>query len=66
MMEESESSRRQQGISFPPMKTGKTNVNKERKYLSPVNSSSSAESGCSKNSQNEDLITSISALINTS
>ena len=56
----------QQGISFPPMKTGKTNVNKEREYLSPVNSPSSAEPGCSKNSQNEDLITSISALINTS
>ena len=47
------------------MKTGTAHVNEEREKVSPVNSSLNAEPGCSKNSQNEDSINSISALINT-
>ena len=47
------------------MKTGTIYVNEEREKVSPVNSSSNAEPGYSKKPQNEDLINSISALINT-
>ena len=65
MMEESESSRNESSITFSPVKTGTTHVNEEREKVSPVNSSSNAEPGCSKNCQNEDLINSISTLINT-
>ena len=65
MMEETEYSRKEPGITFPPMKTGTTNVNKVREKISPVNSSSNAESGYSKNYHNEDLINLISALIHT-
>ena len=65
MMEELDSSRKEPSITFPPMKTGITHVNEEREKVSPVNSSSNAEPGFSKKLQNEDLINSISALINT-
>ena len=66
MMEESDSSRKESSITPPPpMKTGTTHVNEEREKVSPVISSSNAEPGYSKKSQNEDLINSISALINT-
>ena len=64
-MEELDSSRTEPSITFPPMKTGTTHVNEEREKVSPVNSSSNAEPGYSKKLQNEDLINSISALINT-
>ena len=47
------------------MKTGKIHVNEEREKVSPVNSSLNAELGYLKKVQNEDLINSISALINT-
>ena len=47
------------------MKTGTTHLNEEREKVSPVNSSSNAEPGYSEKPQNEDLINSISALINT-
>ena len=43
------------------MKAGTTHVNEEREKVSPSN----AEPGYSKNFQSEDLINSISALINT-
>ena len=65
MMEELDSSRKEPSITFPPMKAGTTHVNEEREKVSPVNSSSNAEPGYSKKPQNEDLINSISALINT-
>ena len=65
MMEESESSRKESSITFPPMKTGTNRVNEEREKVSTVNSSSNAALGYSKKTtQNEDLINSISALIN--
>ena len=64
-MEESESSRNQPSITFPPMKAEIIHVNKEREKVSPVNSSSNLEPGYSEKPQNEDLINSISALINT-
>ena len=65
MMEESDSSRKESSITFPPMKTGTNRVNEEREKVSTVNSSSNAELGYSKKTtQNEDLINSISALIN--
>ena len=56
---------KESSITFPPMKTGTTHVNEERKKVSTVNSSSNVELGYSKNSQNKDLIDSISTLINT-
>ena len=65
MVEGSESSKKESSINFPSMKTGTTHVNEEREQFSPANSSSNAEPGYSKNSQNEDLINSISALITT-
>ena len=55
---------KESSITFPPMKTGTTYVNEEREKVSPVNSSSNVELGYSKNSQNKDLIDSISTLIN--
>ena len=59
MMEESESSRKESSITFPPMKTGTNRVNEEREKVSTVNSSSNAELGYSKKTtQNEDLINS--------
>ena len=58
-------SREDPSITSPPMKTGTTHVNEERGKVSPVNSSSNPEPGYSKKPQNEDLIKSISALINT-
>ena len=64
MIEESDSSRKEPSITFP-LKKGTVHVNEERKKVSPVNSSSNAEPGYSKKPQNEDLINSISALINT-
>ena len=64
-MEELDSSRKEPSITFPPMKTGTTHVNEEREKVSPINSSSNAEPGYSKKPQNEDLINSVSALINT-
>ena len=65
-MEESDCSRKESSITpAPPMKTGTTHVNEEREKVSPVISCSNAEPGYSKKSQNEDLINSISALINT-
>ena len=64
MMEKPESTREEPSIAFPPMKTGTTNVNEE-KEVSLVSSSSNAEPGYSKSPQYEDLINSISALINT-
>ena len=63
MMEESDSSRKEPSITFPPMKTGTIYVNEEREKVSPVNSPSNAEPGYSEKPQNEDLINSISALI---
>ena len=48
MMEESDSRRNEPSITFPPMKTGPTHVNGEREKVSPVNSSSNAETGYSK------------------
>ena len=65
MIEEPESSRKESSVTFPPMKTWTTHVNEEREKVSPFNSSSNAEPFYSKNSQNKDLINSISALINT-
>ena len=65
MMEGSESRKKKSSINFPSMKTGTTHVNEEREQFSPANPSSNAEPGYSKNSQNEDLINSISALITT-
>ena len=56
---------KESSITFPPMKTGTTQVNEERKKVPTVNSSSNVELGYSKNSQNKDLIDSISTLINT-
>ena len=47
------------------MKTGKIHVNEESEKVSPVNSSLNAGSGYLKKNQNEDLINSISALLNT-
>ena len=64
-MEESESSRNQPSITFPPMKAEIIHVNEEREKVSPVNSSSNLEPGYLEKPQNEDLINSISALINT-
>ena len=64
MIEESDSSRKEPSITFP-LKKGTVHVNEEREKVSPVNSSSNAEPGYSKKPQNEDLINSISALINT-
>ena len=64
-MEESEYSRNESSITFPAMKTGTTHVNEEKEKVSPVNSCSNAEPGCSKKTQNEDLINLISTLINT-
>ena len=64
MVEESKSSRKESSITFPPLKTGTNHVNEERETVAPVNSSSNAKPGYSKNSQTEDLINSISALIN--
>ena len=65
MMEESDSSRKEPSITFPPMKTGTNHVNEESEKVSPVNLSSNTEPGYSNKPQNEDLINSISALINT-
>ena len=65
MMEESDSSRKEPSITLPPLKIGTISVNEEREKVSPVSSSSNAEPGYSKKTQNEDLINSISALINT-
>ena len=65
LMEQSESSRKESNITFPPMKTGTANVNLDRERFSPVNSSSNAEPGYCKNFRNDDLISSISALVNT-
>ena len=65
MMEELDSSRKEPRITFPPMKTGTTHVIEEREKVSPVNSSSNGEPGYSEKPQNEDLINSVSALINT-
>ena len=65
MMEEWDSIRKESSITPPPMKTGTTHVNEERENVYPVISSSNAEPGYSKKSQNEDLFNSISALINT-
>ena len=56
---------KESSITFPTMKTGTTHVNEERKKVPTVNSSSNVELGYSKNSQNKDLIDSISTLINT-
>ena len=64
-MEQSESSRKESNITFPPMKTGTAHVNPERESFSPVNSSSNAEPGYCKNSWNDHLISSISALVDT-
>ena len=64
MMEQSESRKKQSSITFPPVKTGTAQVNEEKKKVSPVNSSSNAEPGYLKKSQNADLINSISTLIN--
>ena len=64
MREESESSKKESSITFPIMKTGTSHINQEREKVCPVNSSSNAEPGYSKNSQNENLINSVSALIN--
>ena len=47
------------------MKTGTTHVNEEKEEVPTVNSPLNAEPGYSKKPQNEDLIHSISALINT-
>ena len=47
------------------MKTRAIYVNEEREKVSPVNSSSNAEPGYSKEPQNEDLTDSISVLIST-
>ena len=38
-MEESESSRKEPSVSFPPLKTWTTEVNEEGKKVSPVKSS---------------------------
>ena len=65
MIEESDSSRKKQSITFSPMKLGTSHVDDERNKVSPVNSSLNTEPGYSKKPQNEDLINSISALINT-
>ena len=65
MMEEPDPSRKQPSITFPPIKTRTTHVHEKREKVPPVNSSSNAEPGYSKKTQNEDLINSISALINT-
>ena len=65
LMEQSESSRKESNITFPPMKTGTAHVNLERKRFSPVNSSSNAEPGYCRNSRNDDLISSIFALVDT-
>ena len=43
-------------LTFPPIKTGTAHVNEEREKVSPINLSSNAEPGYSKDSQNEDLI----------
>ena len=64
-MEQSESSRKESNITFPPMKTETANVNLERERFSPVNSSSNAESDYCENFRNDDLINSVSALVNT-
>ena len=56
---------KESNITFPLMKTGTTNVNEEREKVAPVNSSSNVELGYLKNSQNKDLIDSISTLTNT-
>ena len=64
MTNESKSSRKESSITFLPMKTGANRVNKETEKLYRVNSSPKAEPGYSKDSQNEDLIHSIFALIN--
>ena len=64
MIEESDSSMKKQSITFSPMKIGTRHVNDERK-VSQVNSSLNTEPGYSKKPQNEDLINSISASINT-
>ena len=45
MMEESEPSRKESSITFPPTKTGTTDVNEEREKVFPVNSSLNAEPG---------------------
>ena len=65
MMEESESSWKEPSFTFSPIKTGTTHVNEAREKVSTVNLSLNAEPGSSKNFQNEDLINSISALVNT-
>ena len=62
MMEESERRWQESSISFPPMKAETLRVNEDREKVSPVNSSSNAEPAYSKNSQNEDLINSISEM----
>ena len=64
-VEESEPSRRELSITFILMKTGTTHVNEETEKVSSVNLSLNAEPSYSKNSQDEDLINSTSALINT-
>ena len=65
MIEELDSSRKEPSITFPPMKAGIVHVKEEREKVSPVSSYSNAEPGYSIKTQNEDLINSISALINT-
>ena len=56
---------KESNITFPLMKTGTANVNEEREKVAPVNSSSNVELGYLRNSQNKDLIDSISTLTNT-
>ena len=65
MMGQSQSSRKESSIAFPPMKTGTTYVNQEKEEFFPDSSSSNAEPGYLKNYQNEDFMNSISALVNT-
>ena len=55
-MEESDSSREKPSITFLLMINRATHVNKEKRKVSLVNSSSSAEPGYSRKPQNEDLI----------
>ena len=45
MMEESDSSRKEPSIIFPPMKTGTIHANEQREKVSPVNSYWNAEPG---------------------
>ena len=58
-----ESNRKESSLTFPPKQVGTKHADEEREKACPIYSSSNAEPGCSKNSQNGHRISSILVLI---